>query len=472
MALEPVAVEIHDPDLPQRVGHDEKVPRRQQWRRLRPHVRPDQPSHLPHRVALDAYAVLERIVLRLQWSFNALSGWIEHPSVVAAPQPAHVRNTVPHLRHPMWAPVSYQSHLSVRRPEQHQVLAQDADGHHLLFQQLRRGPDRNPVPSHQFAHRRSRPHSRQALILLGGQHRISPRFLEARDRQYTPPFRCHWTILATQPSHGDDTVMTTSRPPLNDTLDAFCTDTEAFLEGDPSGPLSGLTFAAKDIFDVAGHVTGGGNPDWKATHQPAEHTAWVIQTLVDAGATMVGKTHTDELTRGILGENAHYGTPVNPRAPGRVPGGSSSGSAAAVAGGLVDFALGSDTGGSVRIPAQLLRTVRPAPHSRANSSRRHPAPGPQLRHHRLVRPRRGDFCTSRRSHFRQRHSSSNPGQGGYRRGPLRRMRTRPWLRPCVRSRNESPPWPPRPKRCVLHPTEWTGGHGSRTRCNPSRRGSQ
>ena len=147
--------------------------------------------------------------------------------------------------------------------------------------------------------------------------------------------------------------MTTSRPPLNDTLDAFCTDTEAYLEGATGGPLSGLTFAAKDIFDVAGHVTGGGNPDWKATHPPAERNAWIVQTLVDAGATMVGKTHTDELTRGILGENAHYGTPVNPRAPDRVPGGSSSGSASAVAGGLVDFALGSDTGGSVRIPASF-----------------------------------------------------------------------------------------------------------------------
>ena len=147
--------------------------------------------------------------------------------------------------------------------------------------------------------------------------------------------------------------MTTNRPPLNDTLDAFCTDTDAYLEGASGGALSGLTFAAKDIFDVAGHVSGGGNPDWKATHPPAEHTAWIIQTLVGAGAAMVGKTHTDELTRGILGENAHYGTPVNPRAPGRVPGGSSSGSAAAVAGGLVDFALGSDTGGSVRIPASF-----------------------------------------------------------------------------------------------------------------------
>ena len=147
--------------------------------------------------------------------------------------------------------------------------------------------------------------------------------------------------------------MTTNRPPLNDTLGAFCTDTDATLDGAPGGPLSGLTFAAKDIFDVVGHVTGGGNPDWKATHPPAERTAWIVETLVDAGAAMVGKTHTDELTRGILGENAHYGTPVNPRAPDRVPGGSSSGSASAVAGGLVDFALGSDTGGSVRIPASF-----------------------------------------------------------------------------------------------------------------------
>jgi len=125
------------------------------------------------------------------------------------------------------------------------------------------------------------------------------------------------------------------------------------LDGKPGGPLSGLTFAAKDIFDVEGHVTGGGNPDWKATHPPAERNAWIVQTLVDAGAAMVGKTHTDELTRGILGENAHYGTPINSKAPDRVPGGSSSGSAAAVAGGLVDFALGSDTGGSVRIPASF-----------------------------------------------------------------------------------------------------------------------
>lgn len=140
---------------------------------------------------------------------------------------------------------------------------------------------------------------------------------------------------------------------IGDEYQAFCQDSDAYLPGADTGPLSGLRFAAKDIFDVAGHVTGGGNPDWKATHANAERTAWAVQVLVDAGATMVGKTHTDELTRGIFGENAHYGTPLNPRAPGRVPGGSSSGSAAAVAGELVDFALGSDTGGSVRIPASF-----------------------------------------------------------------------------------------------------------------------
>ena len=147
--------------------------------------------------------------------------------------------------------------------------------------------------------------------------------------------------------------MTDDLHSIDDSLNAFCKDTEAYLEGAADGPLLDLRFAAKDIFDVAGHVTGGGNPDWKATHGAATETAWAVQVLVDAGATMVGKTVTDELTRGIFGENAHYGTPANPRAPGRVPGGSSSGSASAVAGGLVDFALGSDTLGSVRVPASF-----------------------------------------------------------------------------------------------------------------------
>ncbi len=147
---------------------------------------------------------------------------------------------------------------------------------------------------------------------------------------------------------------------INDHLNAFA-NTDVYVEGSGDGPLSGLTFAAKDIFDVEGHVTGAGNPDWKRSHGPAERTAWTVQALIDAGATLVGKTHTDELTRGILGQNPHFGTPTNPNAPGRVPGGSSSGSASAVAGGLVDFALGSDTGGSVRVPASFcgLYGIRP-----------------------------------------------------------------------------------------------------------------
>tara|TARA_B100000029_G_scaffold400351_1_gene399265 strand:- start:16998 stop:18194 length:1197 start_codon:yes stop_codon:yes gene_type:complete len=136
-----------------------------------------------------------------------------------------------------------------------------------------------------------------------------------------------------------------------DRLNAFCKDSDAYLEGCSGGPLSDMAFAAKDIFDVKGYVTGGGNPDWQSSQNVSGETAWAVKVLVDAGATMVGKTLTDEITRGIFGENAHYGTPVNSRALGRVPGGSSSGSASAVAGGLVDFALGSDTGGSVRVPA-------------------------------------------------------------------------------------------------------------------------
>ena len=143
-----------------------------------------------------------------------------------------------------------------------------------------------------------------------------------------------------------------NRQVMTDHLNAFA-NLDVRVPGAPDGPLSGMTFAAKDIFDVAGHVTGGGNPDWQRTHGPAERTAWAVQALLDAGATLVGKTHTDELTRGIMGTNPHYGMPVNTAAPGRVPGGSSSGSASAVAGGVVDFALGSDTGGSVRMPASF-----------------------------------------------------------------------------------------------------------------------
>ena len=140
---------------------------------------------------------------------------------------------------------------------------------------------------------------------------------------------------------------------LQETLGAFCRETHVALAGAASGPLAGLEFGAKDVFDVADHKSACGSPEWLASHAPAETTASALQSLLDAGANLAGKTHTDELTYSLMGENAHYGTPVNVNAPGRIPGGSSSGSSAAVAGNLVDFAIGTDCGGSVRLPASF-----------------------------------------------------------------------------------------------------------------------
>ncbi|WP_020618628.1 amidase [Paenibacillus daejeonensis] len=118
-----------------------------------------------------------------------------------------------------------------------------------------------------------------------------------------------------------------------------------------SGALDGLTFAVKDVFDIAGHVSSAGNPDWLRTHGPAASNAAVVEQLLAAGASLRGMTITDEVMYSINGENAHYGTPLNPAAPGRIPGGSSSGSASAVAQGFADLGIGTDTGGSVRVPA-------------------------------------------------------------------------------------------------------------------------
>jgi amidase len=140
---------------------------------------------------------------------------------------------------------------------------------------------------------------------------------------------------------------------MKDSFGAFCDFQEVRLDGEPGRPLSGYTFGAKDTFDIAGHRTGNGSPAWRARAKPAAITAPLVTRFVEAGATLVGKTHCDELCFSIEGENIHYGTPLNPRAPGRIPGGSSSGSAVAVAAGLVDFALGTDAGGSVRLPASF-----------------------------------------------------------------------------------------------------------------------
>ena len=117
------------------------------------------------------------------------------------------------------------------------------------------------------------------------------------------------------------------------------------------GPLAGQRLAVKDLFDIAGYPTGAGNPDWRASHALPDHTANCVTALCEAGAVLVGKTQTDELAYSLNGANVHYGTPVNPAAPDRLPGGSSSGSAVAVASNAADIGLGTDTGGSIRVPA-------------------------------------------------------------------------------------------------------------------------
>ncbi len=149
---------------------------------------------------------------------------------------------------------------------------------------------------------------------------------------------------------------------LADEVGAFVPGPRLDVPGAAGGPLAGLDIAAKDLFDVAGHPTTYGNPDWARTHPPAAGTAPCVSALLQAGARLRGKAKTVELAYGLTGENVWHGTPLNPAAPGRFPGGSSCGSAAAVAAGLVDFALGSDTAGSVRVPASYCGTygVRPS----------------------------------------------------------------------------------------------------------------
>ena len=142
-------------------------------------------------------------------------------------------------------------------------------------------------------------------------------------------------------------VLTSPAPPA--VADAFV---ERFVvEPAPQGALRGLSFAAKDLFDVAGRLTGCGNPTWRATHAPPQANAALIDHLLRAGARLVGKTRTDEMAYSIEGCNFHEGAPRNPAAPERLTGGSSSGAASAVASQAVDFALGTDTAGSVRVPA-------------------------------------------------------------------------------------------------------------------------
>jgi amidase len=143
--------------------------------------------------------------------------------------------------------------------------------------------------------------------------------------------------------------MILTRDPFN----AFLDRPAVVVPGAADGRLAGLRLAVKDIFDVKGWKTGCGNPQKLAQAAPAGANAPAVQRLLDAGAAFAGKTQTDELAFSLFGQNGHFPRPVNPKAPERITGGSSSGSAAAVAAGLADIALGSDTGGSVRAPASF-----------------------------------------------------------------------------------------------------------------------
>jgi amidase len=139
--------------------------------------------------------------------------------------------------------------------------------------------------------------------------------------------------------------------PLHDPAHAFVPYPEVPVPRAATGPLAGLSFAAKDLFDVAGYPTGGGSPIVLAMSGIKTGHAAAVAQLLSAGAAFVGKTVTDEFAFSMNGNNAHFGAPINGAAPDRITGGSSSGSASAVSHRLCDFALGTDTGGSVRAPA-------------------------------------------------------------------------------------------------------------------------
>lgn len=124
--------------------------------------------------------------------------------------------------------------------------------------------------------------------------------------------------------------------------------------GVPLGELAGVPIALKVLFDVAGEVTHSGSKWWD---KQAQNDALIVSRLRRAGAVITGHTNMTEFAYSGLGLNPHYGTPGNPLAPGRISGGSSSGAAAAVAHGMAAAAIGSDTGGSVRIPAAFCGLV-------------------------------------------------------------------------------------------------------------------
>jgi amidase len=146
---------------------------------------------------------------------------------------------------------------------------------------------------------------------------------------------------------------TPPRPAVDDPVGAFMPGARIHIDRTGSGPLDGLTCGVKDVFDIEGITTGFGNPVWARTHPPATAHAWAVKRVLSRGTRVVGKTISDELAFSLSGVNHHYGAPLNSAAPDRLTGGSSCGSAAAVAAGLCDFALGTDTAGSIRAPASF-----------------------------------------------------------------------------------------------------------------------
>ncbi len=161
---------------------------------------------------------------------------------------------------------------------------------------------------------------------------------------------------------------------IDDRWDALVPGGNVEVAGADDGPLAGRTFVAKDVFDVAGMRTGAGNPTRRATTSPVAASAVAVQRLLAAGATLVGRSRTDELAYGLSGRNELDGSPTNPAAPGHLTGGSSSGSAAAVAGGLAAIGLGTDTGGSIRVPASHCGLLRLAAHPRPGARQRASCP--------------------------------------------------------------------------------------------------
>lgn len=142
-----------------------------------------------------------------------------------------------------------------------------------------------------------------------------------------------------------------SNTPPYDPYQCFVRDNHIALSHTNKGELNGLVFSVKDVFDVKGSTYSNGHPEWLVSHPMATQNATAIDLLLSEGADLVGKTICDELCFSISGENWHYGSPIHPLDPMRYTGGSSSGSAVSVAAELVDFSIGSDCLGSVRVPA-------------------------------------------------------------------------------------------------------------------------